>query len=202
MNTKTFYITVMHSQALQYEYILAELPEYFTADAVHQCICKYAKKNYKVNVVRTLPTWHGFDEISCWKKNSIEEIIELLEHVKLYKKVTHVHKRKETVIEETRDFRLSACFTISEVSVCPNIYGYVNGMTFFNVINPLEVKDVIFDDKDLKKTLECGKAKNGRYFLYGKWKFYRSKSKPSYWRAEKYYIRETETGRTEEIVEI
>lgn len=148
------------------------------------------KKHTKYNVSVRYPSWENTSEYAM--ALTMESLIEQVKNTKLYKKVEIPHYKKTEIIDEIRDFEMSPCFTIAN-RVFNHAYGYVNGMTFFSVEKEIPAEDIAFVDDELKKNLQCQKAKSGNYFLYGEWKFYRSKSNPSRWKAEKvHYKKELE----------
>lgn len=130
--------------------------------------------------------------------NSIEELIDKITNLEFFEKRDKLIEIE--TVEEVRPFKLSACFKIKDVQWNENCYSYINGMTFFKVVAEPPIKDVKFVDEDLTKTLDCALAKSGYYFLYGEWRFFRSKSAPVNWEARKIKRRSVKVG--EKIVKL
>lgn len=179
---KTYYVKVSHKEATKNLYYSVTVEDYFTNDALASIFSNVTK--YKVKVYEQFHFETFFKDICKESEgksifdvvmpySGIKPLVECIKKACLYKVVrTPIYKTVES--HEVRPFKLSACFKIKDVSQNSN-----GDITFFKVVkNPEDIKDVEFIDDDLKKSLHCKQAVNGYYYMYGVWKFFRSKSYP------------------------
>ena len=172
-----FFVTISHKDAVSNYCIPVNLPKNFYSMFIEMFLGGQTKSAYKVELVDEYPLPDKYEYLPS--VNTIEELVEVIKGIKLYKVVktpiTAINKRADVI-----PFKLSCCFVVSEVS--RSTY-----CTFFKVDkDPEGIKDIIFDDSDLKKTLKCKVSKNGYYYLVGDWHFFRSASRPTLWEARKF----------------
>lgn len=139
---------------------------------------------YQIEVYTKKHTAHTDSDLEKYKvAHSVEEIIDAVQQTVFYERKPVYAEVEE--IKEVVPFKLSSCFTITEVTFNKHCYSLCNGITFFKIAKAQPIKDIQFDDTYLKETLGCNLAKSGFYFLHQEWRFFRSLSKPAYWEARR-----------------
>lgn len=204
---KKYYVKVSHKEASMSQYYSIELEDYFTREALCSILSNATK--YRIKVYDKLHFEIFFKDI-CKDKSDKESIYDLtvpffnlkdlVEHIKKIKlyKISKFPIYKEVKDVEVRPFKLSTCFKVADVSL-----NFNEDITFFNIVKvPDSIKDIKFEDDDLKEFLHCKQAVNGFYYMYGVWKFYRNRNFPVEWEARKVTIRKEIIDFKEERVEL
>lgn len=183
MKTNMFYIIVTAHEAVTDCQVVAWLPQYITAEALHLMLKAQLKKGYKVKVYKDKPK--HFNNPVPRSFCSMETLVEFVQSATLHRKVVVKKLIPTEEVVETRKFKLSYLFKVDQV-VFNDCCAYVSeGITFFFIKKTIEAKDIAFIDDDLCETLGCKLATSGAYYLHGEWKFFRSKTTPVQWEARK-----------------
>lgn len=187
--SKTMFIVVSAKHADCNYQAEVSVPQYLTCEAVNLLMKDHLNKKYRGKAYSEKPShWREDTDFGCLYSDIFGDFQMFLDHlknVKLYRLVVDKKLMVKEEVTETREFRLSHIFTLEDICFREDCTYVDEGITFFFVRKTMDIKDVIFNDADIRKTLGCRLAESGAYFLHGEWKFYRCTTKPSYWQAKK-----------------
>lgn len=197
-----FYITITAHDVLEPKYIIAWLPKYFTCDAVKQCLEKSLrreKKNYRAHVVKTLlPT---FEEHKASYTGNVDYLMDSMGDIQLFRRKFIPIKNIKEEVKGVVHFLLPEEYKVYNIQFNGNTAYHIDGMTFFKLRASSKYADFFTKDMVANK-LGLKMAKSGYYFLYGRWKFYKSRVCPTIWKAVKIYREEVITETKERIERI